>query len=175
MILSIIYHGIYEMMPNFITSIFFPVNESIWEHGKMILMSFLTYSFIENKLFDMKHTITNNYIAAIISMFLTYLIFTPIYLYVLKTNDNMVVTITIYLISVVISQIIKERYIHIDNSKIGLIGFILTFVIYGILTYSPLRLPIFYDYREKIYGIRWCGDYCSVNTRTSRSPCTTTS
>ena len=47
------WHFVYQLFPNFITSLFFPVNESIWEHMKIIYSSFVLGSFFER--FLLKH------------------------------------------------------------------------------------------------------------------------
>ena len=44
---SSLFHFIYDWFPTFFTSLFFPVNESIWEHNKIIVMSFLVLAIFE--------------------------------------------------------------------------------------------------------------------------------
>lgn len=44
---SALLHFIYDWFPNFFTSLFFPVNESIGEHNKIIVGSFLFWAIIE--------------------------------------------------------------------------------------------------------------------------------
>ena len=46
-ILAFIFHFAYEMLPNFLFSIFFPVNESVWEHMKMIYSAIVFYGIID--------------------------------------------------------------------------------------------------------------------------------
>ena len=46
-VLSFLCHFIYEWFPNVITSVFFPVNESLWEHMKIIYTSTLIGTSIE--------------------------------------------------------------------------------------------------------------------------------
>ena len=46
-ILSFVFHFVYDLIPNFVTSIFFPVNESIWEHMKLLYTSILVYGIID--------------------------------------------------------------------------------------------------------------------------------
>ena len=46
-------HFVYDIFPNKLTAIFFPINESIWEHMKILVTSFLTsnllfYPFLKN-------------------------------------------------------------------------------------------------------------------------------
>lgn len=160
LILSALFHSIYKMIPTFLTSIIFPVNESIWEHGKMILLSFIVWTVIEKTIFkDKGNTIYSNFSTAIICIILTYLIFTPIFLYILKAKDNLPVTIIIYFICILVSVFIKEKFIRKENDKtletIGIIGFLTIYIVFGITTYKPLEKPIFYDYNEKIYGINY--------------------
>ena len=46
-LLSFISHFAYELFPNIIFSFIFPVNESIWEHMKIIFTSTLIYGIID--------------------------------------------------------------------------------------------------------------------------------
>ena len=46
-LLSFLSHFAYEILPNPIFSFIFPVNESIWEHMKIIYTSFVFGSFFE--------------------------------------------------------------------------------------------------------------------------------
>ena len=46
-ILCFLTHFLYNWFPNALFSIFFPVNESIWEHMKMMTSSILIWSVSE--------------------------------------------------------------------------------------------------------------------------------
>ena len=46
-ILCFLTHFLYNFFPNTLFSIFFPVNESIWEHMKMMTSSILIWSILE--------------------------------------------------------------------------------------------------------------------------------
>ena len=46
-VLSFFSHFMYEIFPNFIFSILFPVNESIWEHMKLTFNAYLIFSILE--------------------------------------------------------------------------------------------------------------------------------
>ncbi len=72
---SFIYHSIYKIWPNFLTSIFFPVNESIFEHNKMILLSYLTLSIIDYLIFKKDNVFINYYLTSIICLTLVTIIF----------------------------------------------------------------------------------------------------
>ena len=46
-LLCFLFHSMYEWIPNTLTAIFFPVNESIWEHMKLIFTSTIVYGIID--------------------------------------------------------------------------------------------------------------------------------
>ncbi len=79
--LSVLSHFMYEWFNNFIFSILFPVNESIWEHMKLLVTPVLIYSFIEYFIYRKKGTRFNNFslscsisiIVGIVSYLLVYL------------------------------------------------------------------------------------------------------
>ena len=157
-ILSFIFHNMYKWIPSMITSILFPVNESIWEHGKMIIMSFLSLAIIERFILkDYTDVFKSNFIAGIICIVLTYALFSPVFFFILKTKDNIFVTMIIYLICVLISIFIKEKYLrkerNIKIEFISLFAFATIIITYALLSYNPIKLPIFYDYNKEIYGI----------------------
>ena len=54
---SALLHFIYDWFPNFFTSLFFPVNESIGEHNKIIVGSFLFWAIIEKIYYKSKKEI----------------------------------------------------------------------------------------------------------------------
>lgn len=156
---SALLHFIYDWFPNFFTSLFFPVNESIGEHNKIIVGSFLFWAIIEKIYYKKKkNVIFAESISSLVCMILVMLIFTPVYLYILKTNDNMIVTFGIFILAIIISQIVsykllqKEYYSKLE--ELGIILFVIFFLINIILTYYPPKVALFYDYTNKIYGLK---------------------
>ena len=91
-------------------------------------------------------------------MILVMLIFTPIYLYILHTNDNMIVTFAIFLFAISISQIVSYHLLQKEYNprleELGVILFVIFFLINIIFTYYPPKLAMFYDYTNKIYGLK---------------------
>lgn len=78
-LLSALFHFIYDWFPNFFTSLFFPVNESIWEHNKIIVASFLVLAIIEKIYYKKeKNVIFAEALSSLVCMILVMLIFTPI-------------------------------------------------------------------------------------------------
>ena len=158
LLISSLLHSVYDKFPCFFTSLFLPVNESIWEHNKMILMSYLIFMFIY---FIIKKEKENIMFASLMSsiccIILVNIIFTPIYLYLLKTNDVMFITLSIYAVSILVSQLLFFKLLNCKNSKFnnfyGLIGFVILIMLFAYLTYNPLEFSIFYDFTKHKYGI----------------------
>ena len=138
---SSLFHFIYDWFPTFFTSLFFPVNESIWEHNKIIVMSFLVLAIFEKLHYKKrKNVIFTECISSLVCMILVMLIFTPVYLYILKTNDNMIVTFAIFILAIIISQIVSyyllQKEYHPRLEELGVILFVIFFLINIILCYS---------------------------------------
>ena len=152
-------HFLYDWLPNPIFSILFPVNESIWEHMKMIYTTFLLYGLIEYfilKRFDFK---PNNYI---LSIFLKGVIAIPIYLAIYLPiyytfGENMIVTFTILFLTILFVNYIGIKIMQSKEIKyqktISIIGIIIVYLIMGILTYNPPHYDLFFDTEEEKYGI----------------------
>ena len=152
-------HFLYDWLPNPIFSILFPVNESIWEHMKMIYTTFLLYGLIEYfilKRFDFK---PNNYL---LSIFLKGVIAIPIYLAIYLPiyytfGENMIVTFTILFLTILFVNYIGIKIMQSKEIKyqktISIIGIIIVYLIMGILTYNPPHYDLFFDTEEEKYGI----------------------
>lgn len=157
-LLAFPFHFLYDWFPNAIFSIFFPVNESIWEHMKLIYTSILLYEIIEYIIFKIKNIKVNNFIFAsilvsIISIPIYLIIFLPIYY---KIGENMFISLTIMLITIIIIQNIKFKLFSYKKLKLEIFGIILiitTYIIMGILTYYPQHFNLFFDPLNEIYGI----------------------
>lgn len=158
LVLSFLFHSVYDKFPNGFTALFFPVNESIWEHNKMILLSFFVWSIIEKIIFKEKNgSLLVNFFGCLICIILLDATFTPIYLYILKKKENFLIVIILYTISIILGLLLSRKFIKDrDDSfeNISLASFVTLFACLAILTYKPLKLPIFYDYSGNFYGIK---------------------
>ena len=158
--LGFLAHNMYEWFPNKFTSIFFPVNESIYEHQKMIFTSIMFYGIIEY--FLLRKTKYNNLplalvTSALVTMALVVSIFTPVY-YLLDKKDNLFVTLGIYLFAIIMGQIVsyyilKNKTNYKKLNIVSLISIPVIFTILAILTYYPPKNELFYDKTEQKYGI----------------------
>ena len=101
-------------------------------------------------------------VSSIFCAFLVMIIFTPVYLYILKTQDNMIVTFAIFILSIIISQILSYKLLQKDYNprleEAGVILFVVFFLINIIFTYYPPKVALFYDFTNEIYGLKWMND-----------------
>lgn len=158
-ILCFLTHFLYEWFPNSFFSVLFPVNESIWEHMKMLFSAIMIGGIIDYfliKKFDVpvSNLIFSTFITGLISIPLFLIIYLPIYNLI---GENMFMNLTVLFITIyfieVISYIIMDKQNTNILNIIGIIGIIMVYVIFGILTYNPPQNDLFFDSSEGKYGI----------------------
>lgn len=158
--ISFISHFIYTIFPNFFTSIFFPVNESIWEHMKILFTSSLLYGIIDYILLKKNNIKFNNYpfqlwFTSIVIMPIYLVIYTPLYKLI---GENLLISITllfiIYILKEIISyNILKSQHLKILN-HITIPLIMITYIMFIYLTYYPPHNYIFLDTGTNTYGIK---------------------
>lgn len=157
--LCFLFHFLYEWFPNSLFSIFFPVNESIWEHMKIIYTPIIFYTIIDFLLFTKNNVkVSNIFTSAFFSSFLSIIVYLIIYLPIYHLiGENMVVSIVLLFLIIIFSQYISYLIlISKSNYKLNVVSFILIilgFVIFGYLTYNPLENYLFLDTTKNKYGI----------------------
>lgn len=158
-LLCFLTHFLYEIFPNNLFSIFFPVNESIWEHMKMLFTTILLFSLFEYFLLvyfklNFNNFVFSKFIEAILSIPLYLFLFLPIYY---KFGENMFVSIFLMLIVIIIVSIISYKFMTLNNFKysniIGIILIIISYITFGYLTYNPIKIHLFLDTENEKYGI----------------------
>lgn len=153
---SILHFG-YDLFPNFFTSLFFPVNESIWEHNKIIFGAFFLWMILDTLFYKKKWHITANVISAIFCSFLVMLVFSFTFFIILTKHDNIIVTFIIYFICIAVAQVFNFYLQKKDRigkyNTIGIILWLITFSLGAYFTYYPLKTGLFYDYKNESYGI----------------------
>ena len=157
-LLSFLWHFMYDWFPCFLTSIFFPVNESIWEHMKIIFGVIIFGSLISlilmNK-FKIKH---NNFyveiiIKAIIGVIFYLLLFIPLYKLI---GENMFISISLMFITYVFVEFLGYKILNLDELNINImpvILIVLCYILFGLLTYFPRHNYLFFDEVKLVYGI----------------------
>lgn len=159
-LLSVLCHFIYPIFPNPVTSIFFPVNESIWEHMKLITVPIILASVIEYILYKVLEIPYNNFILSIgISSIFGIMFYLILYLPIIAIfKHNFIIAVTILLLTFIFSEFISFLVINNDKVKYSnLIGFLLIIInitVFAILTYNPPKNYLFYDTQTKSYDIQ---------------------
>lgn len=158
-LLCFLFHFIYNWLPCGITAIFFPVNESIWEHMKLLFSAVVFYGIIDYIILQKFKIKYNNFFT---SLFVSALTIIPIYLIMFlpiyhKIGENMVITIGIMLLAIIISQVISYYILKAkDFNKLNIVSLILiiiSYIIFAYLTYNPIKTELFFDTQEEKYGI----------------------
>ena len=149
-LLSFLVRNMYYWFPSFITSLLFPINDSIWQFNKVIILSFLIWSVFEKVTIRKKHdinTCTSGLIAALTCAGLFMLIYSPIYFFLLNREHNMLLMLIIYFVCIVLSvllnlQLLKRKYNSELEKKI-ILAWLLVVVVNAILTYYHPNLALF--------------------------------
>ena len=152
-------HGIYSWIPSFITSIF-PVNESLYEHLKLIFLSPVIGSTILYFIFRYKGIKINNYAFGLLcstmfNIILFYLIYLPVYY---AYGANLVVILIIYFITICVSQYFNYLIIEMDDNHklniVSIISIIVLIILQTYLTWNPADADFFRDPETNTYGIK---------------------
>ena len=160
LVLSILFHFMYDIFPNTFFSIICPVNESVWEHMKLIVTSSLCFSIFEYIMYKKENILVNNFI---LSYAISCLLGVIIYLVLYIPLDSIfgykayiaifLLLIIFYFIQMISYYIINKKEVKYGN-YLGIILIIIIYVIFGYLTYHPIKISLFYDNMHKCYGIR---------------------
>ena len=156
--LSFLWHFMYDWFPNFLTSIFFLVNESILEHMKIIFGVIVFGSLISLILMNKFHIKHNNFYVeiitkAVLGVLFYLIIFIPLYKWL---GENMFISISLMLITYIFVEIIGYKILKLNEMNINILPIILIFlcyILFFLLTYYPPHNFIFFDEIKLIYGI----------------------
>lgn len=148
-ILGVFFHFIYEWSnENPIAALFFPVNESTWEHLKLIFFPILLLSIAEYFLFGVqyKNFVFVKFLSAVIGMVITVVLF---YTYTgVYGKNNDVINILIYFIAMILAYVFSYRSLRSKRfygipEQIGFYGFLLLFLMFVIFTLFPPEIELF--------------------------------
>lgn len=156
-ILNFPLHFLYDVFPNFFTSLISPVNESVFEHMKMIYSSFVIWSLIYSLIFKRDEIIKYLFsfsISAIVCIGIFLIIYIP---FKIIFKEVMIVTFILLFLSILLSQIVcyyivfytKIKYQNVITFSILLFFYILFYF----LTYYPPKFEFFKDPTNQTYGL----------------------
>ena len=154
-----LFSNMYRWIPNFVTATIFPVNESLFEHLKMIYTCEIIVSLIIYLILKYKNIKIYNYFLALLigtvfDIILFYLIYLPIYN---RFGEGLLYTLIIYFITLGISQYLFYLITLKDNkplyNKISLIVIPIIWIILFYFTFNPIETKFFFDPIKEVYGI----------------------
>lgn len=153
-------HFIYDLFPSFLTSVFFPVNESIWEHMKMLISSIIIWEIILFFVFKSYGFIFDNFfihvlIICVCSVFIFLIIYLPLFM---VFGENFIINIVVLFISIFLSvkigfNVLERKKYNLEFLSVVLI--IMIYILFGFLTYYPLKNFLFLDPSSGKYGINF--------------------
>ncbi len=158
-IFGVLLHFAYEWSgENSVIAIFSGVNESTWEHMKLLFFPLFIYSLIESRILRADYP---NFWCVKLRGILLGLIMIPIIFYTAngvfgKTPDWF--NIMIFFISAAITFIYETKLLKHDKifclfEKGAVAVLIILAVLFAIFTFSPPNIPLFMDPITKLYGI----------------------
>lgn len=159
-LLSFLTHYGYDKFPNIITSFLFPVNESVFEHMKMIYTSYIIWGIIEyillRKYNNIKNFPSSLFITVLFNIIFFLIIYMPIYNIL---GHNLIITLIIYFISILISQIISYRILNTNKNldflnKYSYLFLLVLIMVLIYLTYYPIKNDLFIDKNQNKIGLK---------------------
>lgn len=143
---------------NTITGAFFPVNESVWEHLKLIFFPYLIWSIVQYFLLKKENGVLISKSIGVLSGMLAIVIF--YYTYTGITGKSIdILNILSFFIGVstafiVDYYLIKSNKLNKDiYNTIAIAVFIIIGALFFIFTYEPPLIPLFKNPINSTYGI----------------------
>ncbi len=162
-LLGVLLHFTYNMSGNnVLVGIFTPVNESVWEHLKLILIPFSIFSI--GFYFYTKKKFSNMFLITLFGNLVGMFVVTTLY-YLgsqLLGQDNMVYNIIIFAIGMIAAYYVLYLGIYNkdfqqetkDSIIVGICSLALLFTIFVVNTFFPIKMKITQDPITKTYGIQ---------------------
>ncbi len=142
---------------NALVALFSAVNESIWEHMKLLFFPMLVYAFIESKYIG---KICENFWCAKLIGIMLGIVLIPVLYYVINgvfgpTPDW--INIAIFFVTVIISyyaetRILRDNLINCKSSSKALAILVLIGLVFMVLTFLTPKIPLFEDPITNTYG-----------------------
>lgn len=157
-LLFFLWHFMYDWFSNTIFALVFPVNESIWEHMKIIYYCLLMGSILEFVLCKKNNIKINNFyieamVKSILGVIFYLIIFIPFYLWL---GESMLISISLMLITYIFMEYIGYKILTGEEMNINILPVIiiaLGCIMFVILTFYPLHNFLFFDEVKFGYGI----------------------
>ncbi len=150
-VLGSLFHFVYELLGIEFFGLFFPVNESVWEHLKLVVLPMILVWDIGYFIVKSKGIVEDNkYFASSIVAIITSFVLIPLLFYFytagLGVQSMVLVDILIYLVAVIAGQHMALHYYNYGkgwNFVVSIIIQMLFLVLMMYFTVYPPKLPIF--------------------------------
>lgn len=158
-LLCFLLHFLYDWAPNFLFSIISPVNESIWEHMKLILTSYVLvgcaeYFWIRNLEINKEKILWQLGIVPLLGIVVYLAIYLPLFFWL---GENMIVSIGLLFLIIGFEEFVSHKILTktgpFKMKYLGGLVLIILYFVFGYLTYYPCKNFLFYDMKENKYGI----------------------
>ena len=159
--LGTVSHFIYDLTGQLlIVGCLFPINESIWEHLKLLLIPMIAWWSIFYVRYSHKYNLnidkwfSSSLVALITSM---YIQLSTFYIYTGAFNiEYLIIDILIFLLAVTLGQYMGlhfYKYGKEHNYKICILVILLIIILFIFMTFYPPHLPLFLDMKSGGYGL----------------------
>lgn len=159
-IVGTLFHFLFEATGNNpVIGAFVPVNESVWEHVKLLVFPYLIFVLL---MWLLLGGCINNFIPGIIlgllvgSVFMIFAFYT--YIGALTRENDLNVDIMIFFLAIILTFIVSyvvfvaPTFSH-EAQVISLIGLIFYLALFVLFTYYPIEIPLLQDFVTGGYGI----------------------
>lgn len=159
-LLSFPSHFIYNLFPNILFSFFFPINESIFEHLKILFTSTIIYGLFDYLLLKKEQIKVNNFsfnlfLSSTLSILIFLLLYLPIY-YII--GEFLPLTLLLMILTYSLCQLISYYILSIKKipylNTLSILFIILIYLNFIILTFSPPKEDLFKDPITNTYGFK---------------------
>lgn len=159
-VLGSILHFAYDFTnKNKLVGLLTPVNESIFEHSKLLLFPLILF-WTTLYFFVNENVSVNGYFLAMLISIVSSIIVMIAFYYTYEGilgHNYLLIDIFDLLFSLITGQIVANHFYTYCNSfpyylSITMVGLIFIASIY--LTLNPIKIPLFFDKKSKSYGIK---------------------
>jgi hypothetical protein len=150
-------HFTYEWSSsNLLVGSFSAVNESVWEHLKLVFFPSLFWMFIA--FFAIQKNVNNFFLAKAVGASLMLITIPAIfYLYTAFMSESLVIDIASFLIAILVGQfvgyrILKFKKLPIWTEVVAIAFFVIMAILFVIFTFYPPHISVFQDSTTGRYG-----------------------
>lgn len=151
-------HSLYDLTDSTFSALFSAVNESTWEHMKLLFFSMLIFAIFQSRYFAKDY---DNFWCAKLIGILVGLAVIPIIYYTYTGALGVSAdwfNILIFFIAAAVSYIVETQLIKRDkcfgiSSILAIIILCVITLLFFVFTFAPPKIPLFQDPITKLYGL----------------------